>query len=51
VILYYIEGYSIEEVSKILGISVSATKKRLQRAREELRILICDAKEELKFEY
>lgn len=51
VILYYIEGYSIEEVSKILGISVSATKKRLQRAREELRILISDAKEELRYEY
>ncbi|MCR5629299.1 RNA polymerase sigma factor [Eubacterium sp.] len=51
VILYYIEGYSIEEVSKILGISVSATKKRLQRAREELRILITEAKEELRYEY
>ena len=39
VILYYIEGYSVREVSQILGISESAVKKRLERARKELRIV------------
>ena len=34
--LFYYEGYSIKEISKILKISESATKKRLQRAREKL---------------
>ena len=39
VILYYIEGYSVKEVAQILGISESAVKKRLERARKELRML------------
>ena len=38
VILYYIEGYSVKEVAQILGISESAVKKRLERARKELRM-------------
>ena len=38
VILYYIEGYNVKEVAQILGISESAVKKRLERARKELRI-------------
>ena len=37
VLLHYIEGYSVEETAGILRISVSAAKKRLQRARERLR--------------
>ncbi len=37
VILYYIEGYSVKEVSQILDISESAVKKRLERARKEIR--------------
>ena len=37
VILYYLEGYSVEETAGILRISVAAAKKRLQRAREELK--------------
>lgn len=37
VILYYIEGYSIKEVAQILSISESAVKKRLERARKELK--------------
>ena len=37
VILYYIEGYSVKEVAQILGISESAVKKRLERARKELK--------------
>ena len=39
VILYYIEGYNIKEISQILNISESAVKKRLERARKELRML------------
>ncbi len=34
IILHYYEGYSIEEVSKLLNISLSAAKMRLMRARE-----------------
>ena len=39
VILYYIEGYSIKEISQIMEISESAVKKRLERARKELKML------------
>lgn len=38
VYLHYIEGYKAAEVSEILGISVNAVKKRLQRGRELLRL-------------
>ncbi|MDE7358552.1 MAG: RNA polymerase sigma factor [Lachnospiraceae bacterium] len=38
VYLYYIEGYKTAEVSGILGISVNAVKKRLQRGRKLLRL-------------
>lgn len=38
VILYYLEGYSVEETASILEITPAATKKRLQRAREKLKI-------------
>ena len=37
VILHYIEGYSTEETAVILKISSAAVRKRLQRAREELK--------------
>ena len=37
-ILHYFEGYSIKEIGEILGLSESAVKKRLQRAREALRL-------------
>lgn len=43
IILHYLEGYSVEEVAKMLGLSASATKMRLKRGREFL-------KEELKEE-
>lgn len=36
--LFYIEEYSIEEIAKILRISKSAVKMRLQRGREKLRL-------------
>lgn len=35
--LHYVEGYKTQELSALLGISVSAVKKRLQRGRETLR--------------
>lgn len=38
VYLHYIEGYKTTEVSEMLGISVNAVKKRLQRGRKMLRI-------------
>lgn len=36
--LYYIEGYSVNEISKILNISISAVKMRLKRGREKLKL-------------
>ena len=38
--LYYIEGYDVGSISKITGISVSAVKKRLQRGREMLKLVV-----------
>ena len=35
--LFYIEGYKTDEISKILSISSSAVRKRLQYAREKLK--------------
>ena len=37
VILYYLEGYSIKETAKLLGITESAVKNRLARARTKMR--------------
>lgn len=37
-ILHYFEGYSVKEIGEILCLSESAVKKRLQRAREALRM-------------
>ncbi|EFI66166.1 MULTISPECIES: RNA polymerase sigma factor [Lysinibacillus] len=36
-LLYYVEGYKVDEITKILGITTSAVKKRLQRGRELIR--------------
>lgn len=36
-LLHYVEGYKVGEISKILTITPSAVKKRLQRGRELLR--------------
>ena len=38
VILFYIVGYSVNEIADILKTSPSAVKKRLQRAREKLSV-------------
>ena len=40
IILHSIEGYSVKEISNILKISDAAVKKRLQRAREQLKLKI-----------
>lgn len=37
-LLHYFEGYPVKEISKITGLSESAVKKRLQRAREALKL-------------
>ena len=37
VTLYYLEGYSVKETAKLLGITESAVKNRLARARARLR--------------
>ncbi len=44
-VLFYLEGFSIEEVAGILGASTVSIRVRLHRAREELRTLLeegCD---------
>ena len=38
--LHYIEGYKNSEIADMLGISVDAVKKRMQRGREELRLTL-----------
>ncbi|HAV90759.1 RNA polymerase sigma factor [uncultured Eubacterium sp.] len=39
IMLYYAEGYSIEEVADILQISISAVKMRMKRAKEKLKVI------------
>jgi len=36
-LLYYVEGYKVDEIAKILNVTASAVKKRLQRGREIVR--------------
>lgn len=38
--LHYVEGYKINEIAEILGITQAAVKKRLQRGREALRSMM-----------
>ncbi|MCM1540801.1 MAG: RNA polymerase sigma factor [Blautia sp.] len=38
--LHYIEGYQCSEIAEMLGISAQAVKKRMQRGREELRLML-----------
>ncbi len=42
IVLHYLEGFSVEEVAKILSISISGAKMRLSRGRELLKNLIVD---------
>lgn len=37
IVLHHLEGFSVEEVAKMLGLSVSATKMRLSRGRDALK--------------
>lgn len=41
--LYYLEGYHIREIAKIMDITENATKKRLFRARENLKLQLKEA--------
>lgn len=43
--LHYVEGYRIREIASILKITEPAVKKRLQRGREQLRLLWKEAHE------
>jgi len=36
--LFYVEGYQCDEIEKIIGISSAAVRKRLQKARELLKL-------------
>ncbi len=40
--LHYLEGFSVEEISKMLGISLSGAKMRLSRGRELLKNMLTD---------
>lgn len=40
IVLYYLEGYSVREISQILRIRESAVRKRMARARNELKELL-----------
>ncbi len=42
ILLHYIEGYRVFEVSKILGISENAVKARLMRGRRQLKALLSE---------
>ena len=42
ILLHYIEGFSVREVSRILGISESAVKARLMRGRKRLKVLLSE---------
>ena len=44
--LYYYEGYSTEEIARMLGISVIAVTSRLKRGRQQLKKLLSDMKED-----
>lgn len=40
ILLHYIEGYKVKDIAELLGISAAATKKRLQYARQKLKLEI-----------
>ena len=40
IVLYYLEGYSIEEIAKILRIPAGTVKSRLSRGRRDLRCIM-----------
>lgn len=44
--MHYYEGYSVEELAKILGISGSSVRSRLMRGRKQLREILTDTEDE-----
>ena len=42
VYLHYIEGYKTSEITNLLGISLNAVKKRLERGRKALKLTLSD---------
>lgn len=42
-ILHYFEGYSVAEIAKILRLSENAVKKRMQRGREALKLVLSES--------
>lgn len=40
IVLHYISGYKIKEISSLLGIGESAIKMRLQRGKERLKVIL-----------
>ena len=42
IVLYYYEEFSINEISALTGVSETALKSRLQRARKKLKITLQD---------
>lgn len=40
IVLHHLEGFSVEEVARMLGVSVSAVKMRLARGREAMKDLL-----------
>lgn len=42
IVLFYMEGYSIDEISRILDISQSAVKMRLKRGKEKLKDVLSE---------
>ena len=42
-VLHYFEGYSVAEIAEILRLSENAVKKRLQRGREALKLVLSES--------
>lgn len=42
VLLHYIEGFTVHEISRILGITENAVKARLMRGRKKLKVLLSE---------
>ena len=42
VVLFYYDGFSVKEISKIIGVSQGAVKTRLSRARNKLQLILTD---------
>ena len=52
IVLYYLEGYSIEEIGRIMRVPTGTVKSRLSRGRRDLRCIMesADYEEEVKYE-